>query len=288
MSQFPETRHTLIRRLADDQSEADWGEFVGDYWRPVCRFAARWGRVGLDDAEDIASITLQSLLAGSLLKRWISAPQSRLRTLLCSVVRNVISNRARVQSGRQRIQREQRDLLAKLGTVNLDEESADTQETEDAFYAAWAEELVHACLQAQQAKYLRIGRGDYFRVLYGKVCENLKNSEIAEALQLKVSDVENYYKRSRQQLTERLRTTVADHVQRYCRPSDVADEMRAEWKRLGQYLQRCGGLEQAIRDSYELSQGLDQREQTSKTAILTQLRGRLPAIQPGDEAPSQS
>jgi RNA polymerase sigma factor (sigma-70 family) len=271
VSSFPETRHTLIRRLADGKSEADWSEFLSDYWRPVCRFAARWGRVNLDDAEDIAGVTFQALVEGSLLNRWISAPQSRLRTLLCRVVRNVIANRARVQSGRERIQQEQRQLLASLGTVGVEEDPADGSSLEDAFYAAWGAELLQTCLQSLQDEYLRTGRGDYFRVLYGKVCEELSNQQVADALGIKVTDVENYYRRAHQHLGERLKDVLSDHVRRYCNPQDVDDEIRTEWERLGQYLRSCGGLERSIRDSYDLSDDLAARESTSRTAILARL-----------------
>jgi hypothetical protein len=187
------------------------------------------------------------------------------------VVRNVIANRARVQSGRERIQLEQRDLLAKLGTVGLEEDSADSSAVEDAFYAAWAEELLQTCLQSLQDEYLRTGRGDYFRVLYGKVCEDLSNQDVADALRLKLTDVENYYKRARQHLGDRLREVLSDHVLRYSLPQAAPDEIRIEWERLGEYLRSCGGLERAIRDSYELSDDLAARELTSKTAILARL-----------------
>jgi RNA polymerase sigma factor (sigma-70 family) len=274
VSHFPETRHTLIRRLATSRSETDWGEFLADYWRPVCRFAARWGKVNLDDAEDIASVTLQALLTGDLLKRWVTAPQSRLRTLLCRIVRNVISNRARVQSGRDRIHADHRVDLARLGTVGLDEDSPESGALEDAFYAAWAEELLQSCLQSVQSEYQQSGRGDYFRVLYGKVCEDLQNAEIASALQLKVTDVENYYKRARTLVADRLRSVLAAQVERYCPAENDSGELQQEWNRLGEYLRTCGGLEQAIRNSYDLADGLTARESTSKTAILRSLQER--------------
>lgn len=272
LAQFPETRHTLIRRLADSGSESDWRQFLSDYWRPVCRFSARWGRLGLDDAEDVASTTFVVLLEGNLLKRWIVAPQSKLRTLLCSVVRNVISNRARVQSGRERILAEQGELLRSLGTVELGEASAQDSAQEDAFYAAWAEELLQKCLGALHEEYLRTGRGDYFRVLYGRVCEGLGNVEIAAGLNRKVTDVENYYKRARQHLSEQLQAALADQVRRYCPPGDAEDEVRVEWERLGAFLQASGGLERAVRNSYELSGEVAARERSSQTTILQHLR----------------
>ena len=51
---FPQTRVTLIQRLASGGSEEDWGQFLSDYWGPVCRFSLRWGVGTVDDAEDVA------------------------------------------------------------------------------------------------------------------------------------------------------------------------------------------------------------------------------------------
>lgn len=287
MAQFPQTRHTLIRRLADSGSESDWRQFLSDYWRPVCRFSARWGRLGLDDAEDVASTTFVVLLEGNLLQRWIVAPQSKLRTLLCSVVRNIISNRARVQSGRERILADHREMLHTLGTVETDDAAETDQAQEDAFYAAWAEELLQKCLGALHEEYLRTGRGDYFRVLYGRLCEGLGNVEIAAALNRKVTDVENYYKRARQHLADQLQAALADQVRRYCPEEDADDEIRVEWERLGTFLQGSGGLERAVRDSYELSGEVAARERTSQTTILDRLRqGRIARSVSTTERPS--
>jgi hypothetical protein len=86
-----------------------------------------------------------------------------------------------------------------------------------------------------------------------------------------LTDVENYYKRAHQHLGERLRDILSDHVRRYCGQQDASDEIRTEWDRLGQYLKASGGLERAIRDSYELTDDLAAREPTSRTAILASL-----------------
>ena len=111
---FPATRHSLIQRLAVAGADEDWRQFLEDYWPPVCRFAARWGRLRFEDAEDVSSATFQVVIAGQLLQRWLQQPTAKLRTLLCSVVRNVLSNRARIDLGRQRLLRENRELLQTL------------------------------------------------------------------------------------------------------------------------------------------------------------------------------
>ena len=50
---FPETRQTLIQRLATTSSQDDWRQFLNDYWGPVCRFAALRASLSPADAEDV-------------------------------------------------------------------------------------------------------------------------------------------------------------------------------------------------------------------------------------------
>ncbi|MEZ5944872.1 MAG: hypothetical protein R3C18_26105 [Planctomycetaceae bacterium] len=274
MSQFPETRQTLIRRIAEVGADADWRQFLADYWKPICRFSARCGQLNLDDAEDITSLVFLAILEGKLFERWLSSPQSKLRTLVCSVVRNVISNRARVQSGRERILRENREFLVQVGRLQGDEDGAVTADQNELFYAAWAEELLQRSLDQLQQDYLSTGKGDYFRVLYGRICVEMSNSEVAESLQLKVTDVENFFRRARETLREQLQLAVSEHVRRYCPAEECDAEIAREWDRLGEYLQRSGGMEVAIRSSYEFSGELSRRQKNSQTTILKYVRER--------------
>ena len=100
---FPQTRLTLIERLASGGSEEDWRRFVEDYHGPVCLFALRSGAKDFDDAEEIALETFEVLWKNRLLTRWVAHQGAKLRSLLCAVVRNLLSNRRRVQEGRQRL-----------------------------------------------------------------------------------------------------------------------------------------------------------------------------------------
>lgn len=67
---FPETRPTLIARLARNANNADWQQFLKDYWGPVVRFAMRAGQMPVDQAEDLASETFLVLLRSPLFHRW--------------------------------------------------------------------------------------------------------------------------------------------------------------------------------------------------------------------------
>src|ERR1035437_11123351 len=86
---FPQTHLTLVQRLASGSTEDDWQSFLKDYWGPICRFSMRWGARNLDDAEDVAAETFEVLWEQRLLVRWVSNRSAKLRTLLCTVVRNI-------------------------------------------------------------------------------------------------------------------------------------------------------------------------------------------------------
>lgn len=245
---FPETRHTLIQRLASGGQDADWHEFMDDYWGPVCRFAKWKGSLTHEDAEDVASLTFEALLKSRLLQRWTEVRFARLRTLLCSVVRNILSNRARVGVARERILREHGGLLDRYLELTETETGGDApQDQLDAFYAAWVDDVLHTVVEGLMVEYNRMGKGDYFRVLYGRLCEQLTVPEIANALQLKLTTAENYLRHMRQKLADRLREIVMASVLRYSPQDRIEAEFAAEWNQLGEFLQSHGGIEEVIR-----------------------------------------
>lgn len=260
---FPATRHSLIQRLAVTGAEEDWRQFLEDYWSPVCRFAAKWGRLQFEDAEDVGSATFQVVITGQLLQRWLQQPTAKLRTLLCSVVRNVLSNRVRIDLGRQRLLRENRGLLQTLALTAIDGDDPTAAETQDAFYAAWAEELVTVTLRALHAEFLESGRADQFRVLFGRVCEGMTTVEVADCLGLPVTTVENHFKRTKQRLADQLEQATRRHVTRYCPVEDVEAEFQSEWRRLGEFLAAAGGLDGMLRQTFDRDDGISLRPRGS-------------------------
>lgn len=271
---FPQTRLTLIERLAAGGNEADWRAFVNDYWGPVCRFAMLQGIGHWNDAEDVASQTFAILWENRLLARWVTNRSARLRSVLCGVVRNLLLNRNRVQANRQRLDQESADRLADLSGV----EKAQA----DAFYAAWVEDLVHRAIRALVIECNGQGKGDYVRVLYGRLCQSLTGAELAQLLEIKVSDVDNYYRRARERLSQKLMEVLQRHVSRYCDPAQAQEEVQTEWQQLGQHLERFGGLEAAVRRSCELldctpsSGDLSNRMQTTVVRIASAIRASAP------------
>jgi RNA polymerase sigma factor (sigma-70 family) len=268
MMSFPQTRVTLIRRLASGGSEEDWRQFLSDYRGPVCRFALRWGASCYDDAEDVASQTFEILLERRLLARWASNRSARLRSLLCTVARNILANRHRVEAGRRQLAEDIRQHF---------EELADEKDRSgDAFYAAWVEDLVQQAVEAAAAEYYRQGKGDYVRVLYGRLCRRLSIAELAEALELKPAAVDNYYRHARQRLAEKLEERLRRQLQRYCPAGELDEELALEWGQLGMYLAEQGGLEEAVRRAYELLDPVQLKE--GRQARLAKSVARLTAI----------
>ena len=244
---FPDTRLTLIGRLSSGASERDWQQFLQDYWGPICRFAARRARLSAADAEDVAAKTFESLLSNRLLVRWHEHQGARLRTLLCTVVRHVVANRARVQAGRERLLKEE---LARGGSTVEAYAAEPIEEPLDTFYAAWVDDLLQGCVDGLMREYHAAGKGDYFRVLYGRLCEGLTMPGISAALGIKLTDAENYFKAARNGLSKKLQTALRDHVARYSDAAGVEAEFDEEWRRLGEFLQQHGGLERAVEDCF--------------------------------------
>ena len=241
---FPATRHTLIHRLTLRAADSDWREFLNDYWGPICWFARRRGNLQADQAEDVASRVFEAIVKNRLLERWVDAPSAKLRTLICSVTINILANRARVDLGRRRLVREHGGMLDRYGEADAKEPTADS---DDAFYAACADQIVQTAVDRLLAEYTAAGKGDYFRVLHGRICDEMTMPQIAEALQLKLTTVENYFRHARERLGEKLRDLVRQHVGRYSPPELAANEFALEWDRLGKWLAHCGGLEQTLR-----------------------------------------
>ncbi|MCH5375194.1 MAG: hypothetical protein JJ992_14575, partial [Planctomycetes bacterium] len=108
---FPETRVTLIQRLASGGSEEDWSQFLRDYWGPICRFSLRFGALNVDEAEDIASETFAVMWEKRLLDQWMTNRTAKLRTVLCAIVRHVLSHRKRARGREHDRLRKLADLL---------------------------------------------------------------------------------------------------------------------------------------------------------------------------------
>lgn len=240
-----------------------------DYWGPICRFALRWGASNLDEAEEVASHVFVVLWENRLLTRWVANRASKLRSLLCAVVRNTLSNWNRVRAGRQRMSA---DVVSKF-----EEYSRTRDEQSDAFYTAWVEDLIQQAVESLATEYYSSGRGDYVRVLYGRICERLTIAEVADALEIKPSAVDYYFRSARERLSEKLQMAVRRQIEHYCSAEEAEEEFTLEWDLLGQYLAKHGGLELAMCRTYETLDPVrsGQRRRTGLTKAMTQLTAIL-------------
>ncbi len=248
---FPETRHSLICRLASDAAASDWQDFLADYWGPICRFAQARASISSQDAEDITAQVFQTLWQSDLLARWNGNQAARLRTLICSVANNVLANDSRVRSGRKRLLRENAQALINTPGIPLISSDAESREESDTFYAAWVHDLLQQAVDALLTEYQAQNRTDCFRTLYGRLCEGMTLPEVADALGEELSTIERYNRNARERLREKLQTITRTHAERYTAPEHVESEFTTEWQRLGDYLQEHGGLENAVRLAYE-------------------------------------
>jgi DNA-directed RNA polymerase specialized sigma24 family protein len=276
---FPLTRRSVIEAIAAGD-EAAWGCFVADYWGPLCRFALRrGGGLTLADAEDVTCDVFLVLVKNRLLARWIDQPTARLRTLLCSVARNLLANRGRVGRNRAELLRENQEELRGRGAwvqLGLEEPAAGQ---DDAFHAAWAEEMLTAAVDLLLRECHQKGHGDRFRVLYGRLCEGLTARQVAEALGMSLSQSENYYKQAVGGLRGCLERLVRQHVERYSAGTTPEEEFQAEWGRFEAHLLQHGGLEQAVRSAYQgLDEGYDaERKLSSVRSALIRLKEGTPS-----------
>jgi len=107
-------------------------------------------------------------------------------------------------------------------------------------------------VESLAAEYYAQSKGDYVRVLYGRLCQGLTNPQVAEALAITPAMAEHYFRHARQRLAAKMEALVRQHVERYSDPQEAEQEFAREWQQLGGYLADHGGIEQEVQRAYEL------------------------------------
>lgn len=275
---FPQTRQTLIQRIASEGNEHDWHHFLNDYWQPVCRFAMKRANLNSDDAEDVAAEVFKAILQNRLLCRWASDRCSKLRTMLCTVVRHVLGNHARIQQGRERLLRKNAHELREGSDWPTIKKPDAPAEQVDLFYSNWVEGILIRVVEAMMQEYHQTGKGDYFRVLYGRICEKLSMPEIAKMLNVDTSRAESYFKKGKRRLAIIFKEQVQEQVERYSQGEESEEEFQAEWQEIGEFLMKHGGLEGIIAKVYEQidPEEVIQRQNRAITGMMNRITGILP------------
>jgi hypothetical protein len=140
------------------------------------------------------------------------------------------------------------------------------------------EGLVEQAVESLAVEYCGKGQADRIRVLYGRLCEGLTIAKTAEALKLKPTTVDFYYRDARDRLSDTLRRLLEEHVRRYVPPDDAEAECALEWEALGTYLAGHGGLEEAVRQTYAVLDAgrtpMDERPKMGETLARLTAMGR--------------
>jgi DNA-directed RNA polymerase specialized sigma24 family protein len=218
-----------------------------------------------------------TIYGSALLAKWEQQRTGKLRSFICGVVRNTLANQQRVAHGRQRLLKKlaEQGGLSEIMPVS---ESAEPSVSElDAFYQAWVNDLLASSVQQLLAELHAEGRGDYFRALFGRVCEGLTAVEIGTALNVLPQTVENYLRVARSRLSHQLQKSVRRHVERYSRTEDIEADFQSEWTQLGEHLSRHGGLEQVLRLAAIDLPSLD--TMCNKSALYQSVRMQISAHQ---------
>jgi DNA-directed RNA polymerase specialized sigma24 family protein len=266
---FPQTRETLVFRIAAKGDERAWGRFLSDYWLPVCRFAQQQDGLSIEDAEDTASQTFEVMLCNQLLQRWAADRSSKLRTLLCTVVRHVLGNRARMRKRRQRLLRENLHKVLERTDLSMIKATSGQAEHVDEFYAAWVDSILLQTLKSLMREYESRGKADYLRVLHGRVCEKMTIAQVSRALGVRTTSVRSHYKAACKRLETKLRQLVYKDVLRYCDLKDLSTEFDSEWCKIGQHLKERGGLEQAVAKVYQSAGLVELADRQAQAVALT-------------------
>jgi hypothetical protein len=186
---------------------------------------------------------------------------------------HAVANQNRVNQGRKALLQENVARLKEINSIHLNE-AIDHPEELDAFFESWVDEVVQVAVDELFQECQRTGRGDVFRVLYGRVCEQMPMQDIAKCLRISPDTAHNHFKLSRKLLDGFLRQAVQRRVIKYAVPQNAKAEFEAEWQALSESLIRRGGLDASLERSInsEEAQELKRREHRSVTTIIAQLQ----------------
>ena len=123
---IPETKTSLILRLADHHDQDAWQEFE-EVYRPVIYHAARRGGLQNADAEDVVQQVMASV-ARALQQRPHDHQRARFRTWLFRVIQNSVLNAAQRRPPDRGAG--ETDVLNQLSSVPGPDADSDTMEAE--------------------------------------------------------------------------------------------------------------------------------------------------------------
>jgi hypothetical protein len=174
--------------------------------------------------------------------------------------------------GRQRLLHEFAEHGSPNCTIRFGEPSEVSAEDGDTFYSAWVHQLLHQTVEGLMLDLHKEGKGDYFRVLYSRLCEMMTNRDVSELLGIKLTTVENHFRAAKKRLATALEEQVRCHVERYAKLDQFDGEFLSEWGRMGDYLKQHGGLESAVEHAYRELPSATSVPERSSSFIATKMR----------------
>ncbi len=162
---FPDTRWTLISRLADPaEVGAALDQLCAAYWSPIYAFLLRSGRNDAE-AQDLTQDFLEMVVRQRLLER-ADPVSGRLRSWLLSALKNFLANARRFETRQKRgsgayvFSIDQDDVVSEVGAI-----ASQGLSPEEAFDRVWVAALLRRVLEALRQQYSDAGKERDFAAL---------------------------------------------------------------------------------------------------------------------------
>lgn len=211
-SGFPATRWSLVAAAGQGGTEA-LSQLLGRYRTPLIRFAER---EGVENPEAAVDAFITTLLRRNGLAR-VSPEKGRFRTWLLACLKNHLRDEWKKRQTQRRgggAPHQSLDEEPPEGTAPL-QVAGKGRSPDEAFDRAWAEAVIAEAWRRLEEKRQAAGRGDLFNrirpVLAGDPDAPAYEAIAAEA-GVSVSAIKMEVQRRRQQLSELIRSEVAETV----------------------------------------------------------------------------
>jgi RNA polymerase sigma factor (sigma-70 family) len=211
---FPATRHTLIERIRDADSEVRrdaFGDLAQGYWKPLYKYLRfRW-RLEPADAQDLT----QGFFADAFQKAWLEGfdpGKARFRTFVRMCADRFVMNRnqsaSRLKRGGGRdlsvdFESAERELMAQSYTS--------VPEPDAYFYDEFVRAVFDQAVRAVRTDYVESGRQTHFALFERHDLtpgDDLSYAELAAEFGLTTSQVTNYLAHVRRHFRERALETL--------------------------------------------------------------------------------
>lgn len=157
---FPTTHWTMVQVVQGEDKElaaVALETLCKRYWYPVYAYLRRSG-ISAEDAEDLAQMTFQKLVADETL-RYVRQERGRLRTFLVGLIRQVISHKNRHDRAEKRGGGAPILSLEEAGARDrYSQEPADLLDPQRLYEHAWAMQVLETVREKLRSSFIKNGR----------------------------------------------------------------------------------------------------------------------------------